>query len=137
MRAIVVSVLIIIASLAIATVVLVRLPADYLRRDGVAAAPIDSRDPYVLLRTVTRNALGVLLIAIGIFLAIPGVPGQGLLVALAGLLLVDFPAKRRVLARLVAWPRLLPVVNRLRARFAQPPLKTDRDPGAASPRSGA
>ncbi len=78
-----------------------------------------------MLRCVTRYVGGVALVAIGALLAIPGVPGPGLLLILAGLLLLDFPGKRRLVETLLASPRLLRSLNRLRRRFSQPPLERD------------
>jgi hypothetical protein len=72
--------------------------------------------------TVGRNVLGALLVAVGVVLAIPGVPGQGLLTILVGLLLTDVPGKRRLVRRLLALPGSLAAVNRLRARFRRPPI---------------
>ena len=109
-----------IAGLAIAAAVLVRLPPDYLKRDR-AAYP--RREASSWLRIILRSFLGVLLIAIGVVLSIPGVPGQGLVVGLAGLLLLDFPGKRSLICRLLSQQLLLRAVNRLRRRFSQPPLE--------------
>lgn len=52
----------------------------------------------MLARTVKwllRNVLGYALIALGVVLSIPLVPGQGLLTILVGLSLADWPGKQR------------------------------------------
>ena len=54
----------------------------------------------------------------------PGVPGQGLLTMLAGAMLMDFPGKRSFLHKILTRPSLLPSINKLRARFSQPPVIT-------------
>src|SRR5438128_1699646 len=73
-------------------------------------------------RGLGRNALVVILILLGVLLSVPGVPGQGLLMVLIGLMLVDFPGRRRVEKALARRPGILATVNRLRARFGRPPL---------------
>lgn len=72
---------------------------------------------------IARNAAGILIIVLGALLSLPGVPGQGLLTTLAGLLLVDFPGRRRLELLLVRRAGVLPALNRLRARFGRPPLR--------------
>lgn len=108
-------------SLAAITVVLVRLPADYFGERAAAAWP---RSP--LLRAtwqVGKNLLGVALVALGLLLSLPGVPGQGLLTVLIGIILLDFPGKRALERRLVGRPAVLGAINRLRARFGRPPME--------------
>jgi hypothetical protein len=77
------------------------------------------------LALVGKNLAGVVLVLLGLIMALPGVPGQGLLTALIGLTLLSFPGKRRVERRFVRIPALLRAINRLRARFARPPLELD------------
>src|SRR5437763_13401118 len=74
----------------------VRLPADYFL--GPYPPPV-WRDRHPVLRVsgiVGKNLLGVVLVIIGIILALPGVPGQGLLTILLGVMLLDLPRKRRL-----------------------------------------
>jgi hypothetical protein len=108
-------------SLVAVTAVLVSLPSDYFR--GEAAISAWPRSP--LLRVAWRlgkNLLGLALVALGLVLSVPGIPGQGLLTILIGLILVDFPGKRALERRLVARPAVLGAINRLRARFGRPPM---------------
>jgi hypothetical protein len=109
-----------VATLAIAAVIVVKLPPTYFSEDSAAhAVRIGSwRSP----RHVARNALGVVLVALGLAMSIPGIPGQGLLTVLIGLMLVDFPGRRRLEKALVRRPGILTAVNRIRARFGHPPL---------------
>jgi hypothetical protein len=69
-----------------------------------------------------RNFGGLVLVAIGAVLSIPGIPGQGVLTILVGLFLVDFPQRRRLERALVKRPGVLLTLNRLRVRFGRPPL---------------
>lgn len=109
-------------SLIAVTAVLVSLPADYFGERAAAAAW--PRSP--LLRAVWwagKNLLGLVLVALGVLLSVPGVPGQGLLTILIGFVLLDFPGKRALERRLVTRPTVIGAINRLRARFGRPPMK--------------
>lgn len=79
---------------------------------------------------IGRNMLGLALIALGIVLSLPLVPGQGVLTILIGVLLVDVPGRRRVELRLVRLSGVLAALNRVRARFGRPPLEA---PGPQAP----
>jgi hypothetical protein len=107
-------------TLAVATVAVLRLPVTYFSEDDAAHAARAAtwRSP----RGLGRNALGVILILLGVLLAVPGVPGQGLLMVLVGLMLVDFPGRRRLEKALAGRHGILAALNRLRARFGRPPL---------------
>jgi hypothetical protein len=106
-------------SLAIVLRVVLGLPADHFEREP------ERRRPWTL-RRVARNAAGLLLVAVGAVLSLPGIPGQGLLTVLVGVLLVDFPRRRRLERALLGRPGVLPTLNRLRARFGRPPLRPPR-----------
>lgn len=107
----------------------VRLPADYfLATGGVEQRAFSS--PYRrLLYRVWKNLLGFLLVCIGLVMALPGVPGQGLLTMLVGLMLLDVPGKRRLELACVRRPLVLRALNRIRGRFDRPPLEVEeQDP---------
>jgi hypothetical protein len=72
---------------------------------------------------VAKNVLGLALVGLGLLLSLPGVPGQGILTVLIGLILLDFPGKRALERRLVTRPAVLHAINRLRARFNRPPME--------------
>src|SRR6476660_10602450 len=113
-----------IATCTISLVVLIGLPYDYL----CAARPDPGHATRGLLdktAIVLKNALGSILIVVGAILAIPLVPGPGLLIAAAGLLLLDFPGKPRMLRKLLNKPTVLAAINRLRRAFARAPLRVD------------
>jgi hypothetical protein len=76
---------------------------------------------------IAKNLLGLLLVLIGLGLSLPGIPGQGLLTVLVGIVLLDFPGKRRLERMIVGRPRVLRSLNRLRARFHRPPLVVRED----------
>jgi hypothetical protein len=67
-----------------------------------------------------KNALGAVFVLAGIAMLV--LPGQGLLTILIGLLLVDFPGKRKLERRLIGRPRLLKFVNGMREKRGRPPF---------------
>ncbi len=100
---------------------LVALPPSYFL-DPQSRRPRSARS--VLFMTA-KNVLAVLLIAFGLVLAIPGVPGQGLLTILVGLLLLGGPVQRTAARRLLRRRFVKGRVDRLRRRFGRPPLLLD------------
>jgi hypothetical protein len=72
-----------------------------------------------------KNLYGVFLILLGIVLSLPGVPGQGILTILLGLIMLDIPGKRPFEARIIKRPAVLAAINNLRARYKKPPLVMD------------
>lgn len=74
------------------------------------------------LGIIAKNLLGIAIVALGIVLSLPGIPGQGLLTILIGLVLLDFPGKHRLVLSLVRRPGVLANLNRLRRLFRRPPL---------------
>ena len=99
----------------IAGAVFVTLPADYLGGPGTP------RPRHWTFRIV-RSAVGVVLVLVGILLSLPGIPGQGVLTILAGVMLIEFPGRHRIVRAIIGRPAVLAAVNRLRARFSRPPL---------------
>ena len=104
-------------SLLIAGWMLVRVPADYFKgearqkkKDGV-------------WKKVLKNVAGVLLVGVGIVLSLPGVPGQGLLLVLAGLMITDIPGKYTVERKILSKKPIRNAANRLRAWRHRPPLE--------------
>ena len=103
-------------SLAVVLRVVLALPADYFERNQPARVSWT-------LRRILRNIAGVLLVVAGAVLSIPGVPGQGLLTMLVGVLLVDFPQRQRMERALARRAAVLTALNRLRTRFGRAPLR--------------
>ncbi len=119
--------------LSVVAFVLVRLPRDYFAVDGVPAFWPERPPWQQIAGRVGKNVLGAVLVAVGVVLSIPGVPGQGLLTMLIGVILLDIPGKRRLERRIVASPPVLRVINGLRARFGKPPLWMGEPPAPAAP----
>ncbi len=123
-------------TIAVAAIVLVTLPSTYFLK-GHRAARGPGEHP--ILRAsgrIVKNVCGAFLVLLGMILALPGVPGQGLLTILIGLILLDLPGKRGLERRLILWGSIAEPINRLRARFGRPPLVLDEsggDAGGSSP----
>nr|ALS89399.1 TIGR02611: TIGR02611 family [uncultured bacterium] len=109
-------------SLAIVSFIMVKIPANYFRED-YSTAFLSGRHPLIrLIGMVGKNILGVLLVALGIVMSIPGVPGQGILTILLGVMLLDFPGRRGLERKLVGRPQVFKTINKLRHRFGKPAL---------------
>ena len=109
-------------STAVLVVVFVALPADYLHGPRVPSLWAKRHPTLRWIVWIAKNLAAIILIILGVFLSLPGVPGQGLLTILVGVFLLDFPGKERIEKQLVTRPAVLRTINRLRARFGRPPL---------------
>jgi hypothetical protein len=112
-----------VASLAVAAFVVVGWSPDQFKHAERPALWLHRSAPLRALGLVGKNLAGSVLILVGVVMALPGVPGQGVLTMIIGLTLVDFPGKRAFERRLVARPLVLRWVNGLRRRFGRPPLE--------------
>jgi hypothetical protein len=100
-----------------------RVPADYFTRRELAEMRLEpaALSPWRIAGRVLKNLLGLVLLLAGI--AMVFLPGQGLLTIFVGLLLLDFPGKRRLERRLIGWRPLYRAINALRRRAGRPPLE--------------
>lgn len=114
-----------VVSLAAVGVFLARLPADYFVNPATRRR-VEGRHPVVhALVAVGRNLLGYFLIVLGVIMSLPGVPGQGLLTVLIGVMLIDFPGKARMETWLIGRRGVRTAVNKVRAKLGKPPLVTE------------
>ena len=106
-------------------IVMVKVPPHYFsphhERDFLPGSPWLVRWGAV----IAKNIAGVFLILLGIILSLPGVPGQGILTILLGLIFLDIPGKRPLEARIIKRPSVLSAINKLRAKYNKPPLELD------------
>ena len=109
-------------SLAIVSVIMVKIPPDYFKKDKPRKLWADKPQAVRYLGIFGKNLLGVVLVVLGILMSIPGVPGQGILTILLGIMLLDFPGKQKLEHRLISRPQVLNTVNKLRHRFGKPKL---------------
>jgi hypothetical protein len=102
--------------------IVVWMPADHFSRppgeDSAARRHPVLRWTLIIL----KNAAGILILPLGVLMALPLIPGPGLVFILVGLSLLDFPGKRSLERRLLAVPTVHRFLNRVRERFGRPPL---------------
>jgi hypothetical protein len=110
-------------NLGIVSLILVKLPADHFSKSRKTKFWAGPRPAIHAAKVIGKNIAGVLLVALGIVLSLPGVPGQGLLTVLLGIMLLDFPGRHRLEQKLLSKPSIVNTINRLRDRFGKPPLQ--------------
>jgi hypothetical protein len=112
-------------NLGIVSFILVKLPADHFGKSRKRKFMAGYSPVVRVAAMIGKNILGVLLVALGVVLSLPGVPGQGLLTILLGIMLLDFPGKHRLEQKLLSRPSIVNAINALRGRFSKPPLELD------------
>jgi len=112
-------------NLAIVSLILVKIPANYFQAKHSREFWKDKSPAIRMLGVVIKNGLGVLLVALGIVLSLPGVPGQGILTILLGIMLLDFPGRRKLELKLLHRPQVFKTINKLRHKFGKPELVLD------------
>lgn len=112
-------------SFASIAIVMVKIPSNYFsthyKRDFLPGSPWLVRWGAVIV----KNLFGIFLILLGIALSLPGVPGQGILTILLGLIMIDIPGKRPIEAKIIQRPMVLAAINKLRAKYGKEPLQVD------------
>jgi hypothetical protein len=85
-----------------------------------------------------KNAVGVVFVALGAVMALPLVPGPGLVFILLGVSVLDFPGKRNLERKLLGVPSVIRFLNGVRVRFGRSPLLMDGPdaPGDDTARDG-
>lgn len=120
-----ISVVTFVGSIAVVTFVLVRLPPNYFHSSHAREFLTERHRAIRWVGIVFKNLIGLLLVLLGIIMSLPGVPGQGILTILLGIMLLDFPGKRGLELRLVSRPKVLQTINQVRRKFDKPPLVLD------------
>ena len=108
----VVSVVVVIASIVACGIVIVRLPADRFvnppeEPKGAAA--------------IVRNVIGAILVLGGVAMLV--LPGQGVLAILAGLLVTTFKGKRKLIEKIVKRPKVQNALQWIREKANRPPFE--------------
>jgi len=106
-------------------IVMIKIPDNYFSSHYVQDFMPGS--PWIVRwgAVVAKNVFGIFLVALGIILSLPGVPGQGILTILLGLIMLDIPGKRPLEAWIIKRPAVFSAVNNFRARYNKPPLVVD------------
>jgi hypothetical protein len=102
--------------------VIVKLPSTYFVDPAPALFAADRHPALSWVLLVVKNLLGFVAVLLGVVMSLPGVPGPGLLTILIGVMLLNFPGKRRLERKLVQVPSVLRGINWLRSRFGKPPM---------------
>ena len=116
------------ASSAVAAFVIVKMPANYFHSSHEREFLVDRHRALRWVGIVAKNLFGLVLVFSGVVMSLPGVPGQGVLTILLGIMLLDFPGKRDLETKLVGRPKVFRAINHLRAKFDKPPLMLDVEP---------
>lgn len=116
------SVFVFLGSLMLIPWIIVRIPADYFVRDRRHRSIFTGGHPlWQTTVKIVRNTLGGFLICVGILLLV--LPGQGLITIFMGMLLADFPGRRRLVNWLVTRPSICRHLNWIRLRAGRAPLQ--------------
>ena len=100
----------------------VSIPYDYFFHERAAGFGFGARHPFVrLLFIILKNAAGVLCVTAGFVMLF--IPGQGLLTIFIGVMLLNFPGKRKLELRLVRHPQIRQGINWIRHRAGKEPLR--------------
>jgi hypothetical protein len=113
-----------VAGLVTAVGVAVVLPENYF------VTPPEHRHGKGLAKKILKNVVGVVAVLAGIVMAMPLVPGPGIVILVIGLSMTDFPGKRKVELKVLRIRGILFGLNKLRKSFGRAPLRlpnTSRD----------
>lgn len=95
-----------------------RLPTDYFSRNE---HPTPWQNAHPILRVMLlalKNLFGVVLVGLGVLMLV--LPGQGVLTIVAGMALIDFPGRHRLVQWFVARDPVINALNWVRRRAKQP-----------------
>lgn len=108
-------------SIIVCTVLITYLPSNYFK-DNYQRKRV--KNPILrFFVSFFKNIVGFIIIILGALMSVPGVPGQGLLTILVGLIISDFPGKNRLLNRIIHIRTVSLAANKIRLHFNRPPLE--------------
>ena len=106
---------------------IVRIPPDYFAHERPSEMPWERLHPGLRIAAiVAKNVLGVLFFLAGFIMALPLVPGPGVVTMLVGLALIDVPGKRRLERWIARRKTVFAAMNKLRSKYGHPPLEKPR-----------
>jgi hypothetical protein len=98
------------------------MPHDYFLETSEGTEAIREQHPALrVVFLILKNLLGLVLVAGGLIMFFT--PGQGILTLVIGILLMNFPGKRRFEIRLIRMKPLRRAVDWIRRRAGQRPLE--------------
>lgn len=98
-----------------------RLPPDYARRGERHSEPGERRSPGKIALRVLKNLFGVVMLVAGLLALV--LPGQGILMIVVAVVLIDFPGKPRLIRWIFRSKKVLDVSNRIRRRGGKEPFE--------------
>ena len=127
-----ISLLTLVISFVALPIIVSRMRADYFLPDRDEDRSFAHQHPAIRWTgLILKNLLGGILFIAGILML--GLPGQGILTILMGLMLLDFPGKQRLELWLVRLPAVERALNWIRKKNDRPPLEIpDRSNAADS-----
>lgn len=115
------SLIVLIGSALTVPILIRRIPADYFLENSEGARRMRMRHPALRLTLlILKNLVGVILVVAGFIMLFT--PGQGTLTLLAGILMLNFPGKRRFEVWLVRRKAVYNAINWIRRKTDQEPL---------------
>lgn len=116
------SLLTLIVSAVVVPIVIRRMPHDYFLEESESTEAIREDHPVLrVLFLISKNLIGGILLLGGIIMLVT--PGQGVLTILIGLMLMNFPGKRRFEIWLIRIGPLNRAINWIRKKAEKPPLE--------------
>ena len=100
-----------------------RLPEDYFSEEAMSRRRKLERGPLKLFLRILRNIAGYPLLILGVLLLV--LPGQGILMIVGALALIDFPMKRRLMQKLLGTKRVRAALDWVRRVAGKEPFRWD------------
>ncbi len=101
--------------------IIIQMPTDYFVDEHHTLCPWRKSHPILcLLYLLVKNLLGVGFLILGLIMLV--MPGQGLLLIMMGLLLMNYPGKTKMERQLAAGKGIRSTLNRIRSKAGKPPL---------------
>jgi hypothetical protein len=103
--------------------ILMTLPEDYFLREEEESAITKPRRGIHTALFALKNLVGGCIVVLGAIMALPLVPGPGVIMLIIGLSLMSFPGKRKLELRVLRAPLALGAINWLRLKGGWPALR--------------
>jgi len=112
-----------VGTLIIIPILIVRIPANYFRRERQKPNPCDKNQHAAIcfIGLVCKNLFGAIFVLAGVALLF--LPGQGFITMLIGIMMLNFPGKFRLEQRIVQKPTVLHSINWIRTKAGRPALE--------------
>jgi hypothetical protein len=119
-----------IAAVAVGLAILMTLPEDHFLRNEEASPSTKPRRAIHIALLVLKNIVGGCIVVLGAIMALPLVPGPGVIMLIIGLSLMSFPGKRKLELRILRAPLALGAINWLRSKGGRPALRLPEKKGS-------